>query len=57
MKCIFDIILVQAAVVSNYKLDRIEINVVCGFCMLAVKVLEIVALFFRKVKKPRYIPY
>lgn len=57
MKCVYDIILVQAAVVANYRLDRIEINLICGIGMLAVKVIEIFALFFRKVKKPRYIPY
>ena len=57
MKSIFDLVLTQAAVIGFYKWDRLDLNVLAGILVFAIKTLEILAIFCRKVKKPRYIAY
>ena len=57
MKCAFDLILVQAAVIAVYEWNRLEINIVVGSGVAILKTMECFALFCRKVKKPRYIAW
>ena len=57
MKSLFDIVLAQAAIIAKWDFDRIELNILAGLGIAALKTLELFALFYRKVKKPRYIPY
>lgn len=57
MKAVFDFVLAQAAIIQKYGKDRYEINILAGIGMIILKTVESLALFGRKIKKPRYIAW
>lgn len=56
-KAVFDVLLSQALVYSKFAGKRIDINFGVAFCIIAIKILETLVLYFRKVKKPRGVYY
>lgn len=57
MKCVFDLVLVQAAIISKYNWNRLDLNLGIGSACLLLKLCECLYLFCRKVKKPRAVAY
>ena len=56
-KVCFDLLMSQALVYAIWKTDRIDINILVALGVLILRILDTMLLFFRKVKKPRAIPY